>query len=89
MDDVLIEDADAPDAATTSVTLAWNPNPERNIAGYNVYYGRVSDTYLRLVTVTATTATIRVRGRRTVYFAVTAFDANGLESDLSEEVQWP
>ena len=85
----VIEDDDDPDANTTFVTLVWNPNPEPNIAGYIVYYGRVSGNYSRLVTVTETTAMIGVRGNRTVYFAVTAFDTNGLESDLSDEVHWP
>jgi fibronectin type 3 domain-containing protein len=88
-EDVVIEDLDAPDATITYVTLAWNPNPEQNILGYNVYYGLVSGSYFRLVTVTETTATIGVKGNKTRYFAVTAFDANGLESDLSEEVHWP
>ena len=87
--DVVIEDVDNPDAVISNVKLAWDPNPEQNLSGYNVYYGRVSGSYSRLVTVTLTTATIGVRGSKTTYFAVTAFDANGLESDLSNEVQWP
>ena len=61
---------------------------EDNIAGYNVYYGRASGNYSDSA-VTDTTAKIGVRGTRTVYFAVTAFNANGAESDFSEEVQWP
>jgi hypothetical protein len=89
VEDAVIEDYDAPDGNITNVGLAWSPNPEPNIAGYIVYYGRASGNYSRLVTVTQTRALIGVRGSRTVYFAVTAFDTNGLESDLSEEVQWP
>jgi fibronectin type 3 domain-containing protein len=87
--DAIVEDNDAPDAPITYVTLAWDPNPEHNIVGYNVYYGRAAGRYARLVTVTETTATIGIRARRTTYFAVTAFDSNGLESDFSNEVQWP
>jgi hypothetical protein len=89
VEDAVIEDYDAPDGNVTDVRLAWSPNPEPNIAGYIVYYGRASNNYSRLVTVTKTRAMIGVRGSRTVYFAVTAFDTNGLESDLSEEVYWP
>jgi len=86
---VLIEDWEAPDAAITYLTLAWEPNLEDDIGGYNLYYGRASGSYSRLVTVTGTTATVGVRGNRTTYFAVTAFNADGVESDLSAEVQWP
>jgi hypothetical protein len=85
----LIEDSEAPDAAITNVTLAWEVNPEGDIAGYNLYYGRASDNYYRLVTVTGTTATVAVRGNRTTYFAVTAFNVDGVESEFSAEVQWP
>jgi hypothetical protein len=42
-----------------------------------------------LVTVTETIATVSVRGNRTTYFAVTAINAEGIESDLSDEIQWP
>ena len=87
--DVVIEDTDDPDAPINYVTLAWNPNPERNIVAYNIYYGRASGTYSRLLTVTETTVTISIKGRKTTYFAVTALDENGLESDFSNEVHWP
>ena len=89
VEDAVVEDYDAPDGHITDVRLAWSPNPEPNIAGYIVYYGRTSDNYSRLETVTETRAMIGVRGSRTVYFAVTAFDTNGTESDLSEEVHSP
>ena len=88
-DDVLIEDDDDPNANITNVTLVWDRNPENDIAGYNVYYGRTSGDYTRLETATNPTATIMVRGSRTVYFAVTAYNTDGLESELSEEVHWP
>jgi len=88
-DDAIIEDDDDPNAPTTSVTLVWDRNPESDIAGYNVYYGRASGDYARLVTVTKPTAMIAVKGSRTLYFAVTAYDTSGLESELSEEVHWP
>ncbi len=88
-EDAVVEDESAPDATITYVTLTWDANPEQNIAGYNVYYGRSSGSYSRLVTVSGTTAEIGVRGTRTTYFAVTAFYGNGAESELSDEVQWP
>ena len=88
-DDAFIEDDDDPNANINDVTLVWDRNPENDIAGYNVYYGRESGDYTRLETVTKPTATILVRGTRTVYFAVTAYNTSGLESGLSEEVHWP
>jgi hypothetical protein len=86
---VTFGDTDDPTAISTDVTLAWDANTEGDIAGYNVYYGRVSGRYLRVETVTAPHVTITVRGRQTVYFAVTAFNTAGLESDLSQEVHYP
>ena len=88
-DDVVIEDDDDPNAPITSVTLVWDRNPETDIAGYNVYYGRVSGDYTHLVTVTNPTAMIAVTGSKTIYFAVTAYNTGGVESELSEEVHWP
>jgi fibronectin type 3 domain-containing protein len=87
--DAVIEDDDETNAPTTSVTLAWDRNRETDIAGYNVYYGRASGDYTRLVTVTNPTAMIAVKGSKTLYFAVTAYDTDGLESEFSEEVHWP
>jgi hypothetical protein len=89
-DDAIIEDDDETNAAITSVTLVWHPNPKReDIAGYNVYYGVKSGNYSRLVSVTDPNATIGVKSGRTFYFAVTAFNTSGAESELSAEVHWP
>jgi hypothetical protein len=87
-EDVIRDDGD-PNAPTTFLTLVWDRNPEPDIAGYKVYYGRVSGVYTQLVTVTNPTARIGVRGIRTTYFAVTAYNTAGVESELSEEVHWP
>lgn len=84
-----VEDDQEPDGTLTSVTLQWDENAESDIAGYNVYYGRASGDYARLETVTEPMATIGVRGNRPVYFAVTAFTSDGVESPLSEEIRWP
>ena len=88
-DDAIVGDDADPDANVTYVTLIWTPNSEEDIAGYNVYYGRISGDYARLETVTEATATIGVKGSKTVYFVVTAYDTDGLESEFSGEVHWP
>ena len=88
-EDAVVDNGDDPNATITDVTLVWDPNPEPDIAGYNVYYGRISGDYTRLVPVTDPTAMIAVKGSKTVYFAVTAYNTNGMESELSNEVHWP
>ena len=87
--DLVVGVDDGPDARISYITLKWDRNPEPDIAGYNVYYGIISGEYVRMKTVTDTTAIIGVRGSRTYYFAVTAYNTNGAESDFSEEVHWP
>ena len=75
--------------AAGTVTLAWDPSPGTNIiANYNVYYGAASRTYTNTVSAgTNTTVSISnlVEGT-TYYFAATAVDTAGLESDYSTEV---
>jgi hypothetical protein len=70
-----------------TVTLTWNPNPENDIAGYILYYGKSSGNYQRSVSVAIPPAKVSVTGK--TYFAVTAFDTQGLESDFSNEVHYP
>ena len=78
-------------APPQSVTLAWDPSPGTNvIANYNVYYGVASATYTNVVaagTNTAMAISNLVAGA-TYYFAATAVDTSGLESDYSSEVVW-
>jgi hypothetical protein len=88
-EDVIVGDNDAQDGRVVSVTLQWDSNPEKDIAGYNVYWGRASGEYLRVLTVTTTTATIGVKGTKTLYFAVTAFNTSDEESDFSMEIHYP
>jgi purine-cytosine permease-like protein len=88
-EDAVVDEGDDLNATITNVTLVWDRNPEPDIAGYNVYYGRISGDYTRLVPVADPTAIIAVKGSKTVYFAVTAYNTNGMESGFSEEVHWP
>jgi len=71
-----------------SVTLAWNADSGTNIASYNLYYGSAPRTYTNAVS-TGNVAQGTVPGLNTgatYYFAVTAVDNTGLESDYSNEV---
>ena len=72
-----------------SVTLAWDPSPGTNvISHYNIYYGSDSGNYTSVVNAgSALTCTIsNLIGATTYYFAATAVDTAGLESDYSSEV---
>src|SRR5690348_12550098 len=72
----------------SSVALAWDPSPDSNVAGYNVYYGTASHSYQAQVPVgTNVTATVSgLSDGTTYYFSVTAVDAAGIESDFSAEL---
>jgi hypothetical protein len=71
-------------------TVAWNPSTSSGVAGYHLYYGGVSHNYTNMVDVgNATNATITGLITGTVYyFAVTAYNASGLESAYSNEASY-
>lgn len=73
-----------------SVTLAWDPNSETDLAGYIVYWGSASRNYTNAVNVgNVTTNTVSgLMDGVSYYFAVTAYNTNGLESDFSDEVSY-
>lgn len=73
-----------------SVTLAWNPSPANNIAGYRLYLGLSSLNYVTLLDVGATTnaSLSNLTPGTTYFFAVTAYDTNGLESPFSGEISY-
>jgi hypothetical protein len=73
-----------------SVTLAWDPNSEPDLAGYRLYYGTATRTYDRTVEVSGDTriSVDDLEPGSTYYFAVTAHNTAGLESDYSNEVAY-
>jgi uncharacterized repeat protein (TIGR02543 family) len=76
-------------SALQSVTLAWDANLESNLAGYKLYYGGASRSYTNVVNVgTALSAPLNLLEGGTYYFAVTAVNTQGAESDYSTEVSY-
>jgi VCBS repeat-containing protein len=71
-----------------AVTLEWDANSETNVAGYRVYMGRQPRVYDSVLDVGNQTLAQLATIWRTTYFAVTAYDTDGLESEFSEEVSY-
>lgn len=73
---------------TYSLNLSWgDSSPSPGVTGYRVYYGTESGNYTNSVVAgNVTTATISgLSNGVDFYFAITAFDEDGLESDFSNE----
>jgi hypothetical protein len=71
-----------------SVSLAWNPSPSFDVAGYELYYGTASGQYTYTLDEGKKT-TITVNGLeegRTYYFRVIAYNLQGDKSGFSNEV---
>ena len=78
-----------PRCFAAQATLAWDQNPESDIAGYKIHYGTVSGNYQYDVDVgNSTSCTISGLTEGTkYYFAATAYNAAG-ESELSQEISY-
>ena len=74
----------------SNVTLVWNRSPGTNIAGYNLYVGAATRSYTNKInTGNSTNVTIgNLTTNATYFFAATAYDSNGLESDYSNEISY-
>lgn len=70
------------------ILLSWYPNAESDLAGYRVYRSfSESGEYYRIASTPAVHFVDRdVSNGRTYYYAVSAYDVNGNESDLSYDV---
>lgn len=73
--------------AAELITLAWDRSPSDNVAGYTLYYGPKPRTYTNVVHVgNALTVNVQVDSLMPRFFAVTAYDSLGVESDYSDEL---
>jgi fibronectin type 3 domain-containing protein len=83
---LLLASAFAGSVQAQSVTLAWDP--VSGVSGYKLYQGSTSHVYTN--SINAGAATQQTLSGLTVgsiyYFAVTAYNSSGVESDYSSEV---
>jgi hypothetical protein len=69
------------------MTAAWNPNPEPNIAGYQLMYGTASGSYTTVIDVGKVTSySFSVTGGVTYYFVLQAYNTAGVYSPYSAEI---
>lgn len=68
--------------------LFWKKNPENDVSGYNIYYSYSYNGKYTLIGSSSTNSFVDVGIRNGVkyYYAVTAYDYNGNESELSYDV---
>jgi hypothetical protein len=79
-----------PAAYAASVDLAWDPNTEPELAGYKIYWGPSGGNYTSSKDVgNNSSATITgLDEGKTYYFAATAYDGDGNESDFSNQINF-
>lgn len=77
-------------STAAGVSLAWDPSPDSSVVGYDIYFGTTSGSYSNKISVeNLTSATVsNLDCGDTYYFAATAVDSNGNESDFSNEIQF-
>jgi len=81
--------------ATASVTLSWTPPQENtdgsaltDLSGYKIYYGTQSRSYANTIEIDnpgLTTYVVENLSPNTYYFAATAVNSTGIESEFSGE----
>jgi hypothetical protein len=74
--------------SVAQIRLAWDPNTEPDVAGYQIYYGTASRSYgysIDVGNVTTYTLLDLTQGV-TYYIALTAYDSANNKSDYSNEV---
>ena len=76
--------------AAQTLSVVWNPSPDKNVAGYMVYYGESSGDYTGQKNA-GTNTSITISGLRegqTNYIIVKAYNAHEVESPPSNEISY-
>lgn len=78
-------------AAAADVTLAWDANSETDLAGYKLHWGTVNQVPFSDSLDVANVTQYMISGLAedtTYYFAVTAYDTGGNESQYSNIIEY-
>ena len=76
-------------APAQRVKLAWDASPSPGVVGYRIHFGTNAGNYSFVTNVgLVRTQTVVLPHTGRWFFAATAVDANGMESPLSNQVQW-
>ncbi len=76
-------------APAQRVKLAWDASPSPGVAGYRIHFGTNAGNYSFVTNVgLVRTQTVVLPHTGRWFFAATAVDSNGIESPLSNQVQW-
>jgi hypothetical protein len=75
---------------TQTVQLGWDTPQDPTVTGYFLYYGTACGTYTNQIDTGTNTMTVvsGLQEGQTYYFAVTAYNSDGVESDFSSEVTY-
>ena len=84
-----------PEGTTSSIPLSWETpvsladgKPLADLSGFNIYYGKSPLGYSEVIdTGDVRTYTLQNMPAGTYYFAITAYDSAGNETDFSPEVK--
>lgn len=73
-----------------SAIIRWNPSPDFQVVGYNVYYGPSSGNYTNIISAGTNTSWLLsgLQPGGVYYFAVTDYNGAGIESAFSEEAKY-
>jgi hypothetical protein len=77
-------------ARSGNIVLSWQPSASSVVAGYDVYFGTTSGTYpYRVDAGNSSSVTLsNLAPGVTYYLSATAYDANGNQSALSQEIAY-
>ena len=88
----LLGSAFAGGSSVRRIGLVWTPNAEPDVGGYRLYVGPTSRVYRVIVDVGVRSNYVyETTDSCPLYFALTAYNTNGVESDFSNEAvaRWP
>jgi len=75
-----------PPPQTRTITIAWTPSPDQSVVGYQLYRGSATHEYVSGQPLGPETSAQISVDQSATYLAVSAYTAEGFESDVCEEL---